>query len=286
MDVWSVNLRRMHAWQNNRAYLSTDASRRSASAIRITGRSGMERPRAASRRACCTIGSLRPAPVSASRLAGSARTGTRSPGETPEYAYSWQRQNWFVHNAAEHRAVRERVGIFEQSSFAKLLVQGRDAAALLNRIATANVDVRIGRCVYTQFLNTAGGIEADLTVTRLAADRFLVVTAAFTQTHVEAWIRNQIPAGAYCVVTDVTEAYVMLNVQGPASRALLQSLSPDDFSPAGFPFATCRDVRIGYQTLLAIRLTYVGELGWELYIPTSFALPVYDAIVAAARRMA
>ncbi len=134
---------------------------------------------------------------------------------------------------------------------------------------------------YTQFLNTAGGIEADLTVTRLAADRFLVVTAAFTQTHVEAWIRNQIPAGAYCVVTDVTEAYVMLNVQGPASRALLQSLSPDDFSPAGFPFATCRDVRIGYQTLLAIRLTYVGELGWELYIPTSFALPVYDAIVAA-----
>ena len=148
---------------------------------------------------------------------------------------------------------------------------------VLNRIATANVDVAVGRCVYTQFLNAAAGIEADLTITRLAADRFLVITAAFTQTHVEAWIRNQTPAGALCVVTDLSEAYAMLNVQGPASRALLQSLSPDDFSAAAFPFATCREVRIGYQSALAIRLTYVGELGWELYIPTSFAQPVYDA---------
>jgi heterotetrameric sarcosine oxidase gamma subunit len=177
--------------------------------------------------------------------------------------------------------VREQVGLFEQSSFAKLMIQGRDSVSVLNRIATANVDVAVGRCVYTQFLNEAGGIEADLTVTRLGDERFLVVTAAFTQTHVEAWIRNHIPPDAFCIVTDATESYVMLNVQGPASRALLQSLSPDDFSAAAFPFATCREVSIGYQSLLAIRLTYVGELGWELYIPTSFALPVYDAIVAA-----
>ena len=177
--------------------------------------------------------------------------------------------------------MRERVGLFEQSSFAKLMVVGRDAVRVLNRIATANVDVAVGRCVYTQFLNAAAGIEADLTVTRLAPDRFLVVTAAFTQTHVESWIRNSISADSFCAVVDVSDAYAMLNVQGPSSRALLQELSSDDFSAGAFPFATCREVRIGYQTLLALRLTFVGELGWELYVPTSFALPVYDALIEA-----
>jgi heterotetrameric sarcosine oxidase gamma subunit len=173
--------------------------------------------------------------------------------------------------------------VFEQSSFAKLLVAGRDAARVLNRIATAQLDVEVGRCVYTQFLNPAGGIEADLTVTRLGADRFLVVTAAFTQTQVEAHLRNAVPADACCTVTDLSDAYAMLNVQGPASRALLQSISSDDFSSGGFPFATCREVRIGYQTALALRLTYVGELGFELYIPIPFAQGVYDALIEAGK---
>ncbi len=109
--------------------------------------------------------------------------------------------------------------------------------------------------MYTQFLNTAAGIEADLTITRLAPEQFLVVTAAFTQTHVDAWIRNHIASGAFCTVCDVSDAYAMLNIQGPASRALLQAVSTDDFSPDAFPFATCREVRIGYQTALALRLT-------------------------------
>lgn len=204
-----------------------------------------------------------------------------APGQAPEYQHSWGRQNWFANNAAEHRAVRERVGIFEQSLLVKLFVQGRDAATVMSRIATANVDVAVGRCVYTQFLNERGGIEADLTVTRLAADRFLVVTPAITQTHVRSWIRGHIPAEAFCVVTDVTDAYAVLNVQGPLSRTLLQSVSQDDFSNEGFAFATAREVRIGYQTALAMRLTYMGELGWELYIPTPFALPVYDTLFAA-----
>jgi 4-methylaminobutanoate oxidase (formaldehyde-forming) len=281
MDVWSVNLRRMHAWQNNDRYL-LDRTRetlgigyqdhwpfRQWSTARGVKQSILH-DRLAAAGACF------------GESAGWERPNWYAPpGEAPVYRYSWRRQNWFEHNAAEHRAVRERVGLFEQSSFAKLLVQGRDAAAVLDRIATAKMDVAIGRCVYTQFLNESGGIEADLTVTRLAQDRFLVVTAAFTQTHVESWIRNRIPATALCVVTDMTDAYAMLNVQGPGSRALLQSLSDDDFSAAGFPFGTCREVRIGYQTLLAVRLTYVGELGWELYVPISFALPVYDALVRA-----
>ena len=165
------------------------------------------------------------------------------------------------------------------------MVQGPDALGVLNRLATANVDVAVGRCVYTQLLNEAAGIEADLTITRLATERFLVVTAAFTQPHVEAWIRNHIPEGAFCALFDATEAFAMLNVQGPASRALLQSVSTEDFSNAAFPFATCREVRIGYQSVLALRLTYVGELGWELYIPTSFAQPVYDTLIEAGKAL-
>jgi heterotetrameric sarcosine oxidase gamma subunit len=281
MDVWSVNLRRMHAWQNNRSYLLD----RTRETLGIGYQDHWPfRQWSTARGVRKSILHDRLAAVGAcfGESAGWERPNWyAAPGETPEYQYGWKRQNWFAHNAAEHLAVREQVGVFEQSSFAKLMIEGRDAMSVLNRLATANVDVAVGRCVYTQFLNETGGIEADLTVTRLRDDRFLVVTAAFTQTHVDAWIRNHIPASAFCIVTDVTEGYVMLNVQGPASRALLQSLSADDFSAAAFPFATAREVRIGYQSLLAIRLTYVGELGWELYIPTSFALPVYDAIVAA-----
>lgn len=281
MDIWSVNIRRMHPWQNNDKFL-VDRTRETLGVgyqdhwpfRQWTTARGVKKSilhdRLAAAGACFGEGSGWERP-----------NWYGKPGETPAYEYSWGRQNWFARNAEEHAAVRECVGVFEQSSFSKILVQGRDAVAVLNRIATANVDVAPGRCIYTQFLNARGGIEADLTVTRLAADRFLVLTAGFTQTHVEAWIRTNTPENAFCVVTDVTDAYAMLNIQGPASRALLQSLSPDDFSAAGFPFASCREVRIGYQTVLAIRLTYMGELGWELYIPTSFALPVYDALIQA-----
>ncbi len=281
MDVWSVNLRRTHGWQNNRRYL-VDRTRESLGIGYQDHWPFRQWTTARGVKKSILHDRLAAAGACFGESAGWERPNWyAAPGETPEYRYSWGRQNWFAHNAAEHHAVRHHVGLFEQSSFAKLLVQGRDAVRVLNRLATANMDVAVGRCVYTQFLNNSGGIEADLTVTRLREDRFLVVTAAFTQTHVEAWIRNQIPADAFCVVTDISDAYVMLNIQGPASRALLGAVSDDDFSAAAFPFATCREVRIGYQTLLAVRLTYVGELGWELYVPTSFALPVYDALIAA-----
>jgi 4-methylaminobutanoate oxidase (formaldehyde-forming) len=281
MDVWSVNLRRMHPWQDNDRFLED----RTEESLGIGYQDHWPfRQWETARNVKQSI--LHDRLAAAGACFGES-SGWERPnwyardGQQPAYAYGWGRQNWFANSAAEHAAVRGQVGVFEQSSFSKLLVQGRDAVTVLNHVSTANVDVEVGRCVYTQFLNARGGIEADLTVTRLAADRFLVLTAAFTHTHVEAWIRNSIPAGAFCVVTDVSGAYAMLNVQGPASRALLQSLSTDDFAADAFPFATAREVRIGYQTVLAIRLTYVGELGWELYIPTAFALPVYDALVAA-----
>jgi heterotetrameric sarcosine oxidase gamma subunit len=283
MDVWSVNLRRMHPWQDNDRYLQD----RTVESLGIGYQDHWPFRQPATARGV-KKGILHDRLAAAGACFGESAGWERPnwyarPGQKPGYEYGWGRQNWFSNNAEEHAAVREHVGVFEQSSFAKLLVQGVGAVKVLNRIATANVDVAIGRCVYTQFLNAAAGIEADLTITRLAADRFLVITAAFTQTHVEAWIRNQIPPGGLCLVTDVSEAYAMLNVQGPASRGLLQTLSPDDFSAAAFPFATCRQVRIGYQSALAIRLTYVGELGWELYIPASFAQSVYDQLIEAGK---
>ncbi len=204
-------------------------------------------------------------------------------GQAAVYEYDFGRQNWFENNRLEHQAVRERVGLFEQSSFAKILVQGRDAERVLNRIACADLTVPVGTVVYTQFLNIRGGVEADLTITRLAEDRYLVVTAAFTQTQVQAWIAENAPTDTCCVQTDISGAYAMLNVQGPHSRDLLASISHADFSTASFPFGTMQKVEIGYQHALAVRISYTGELGWELYIPTEMTLPVYDRIVAAGR---
>ncbi len=283
MDVWSVNIRRTHAWQNNARYLADRVVEslgigyqdhwpyRQWQSARGVKR-GILHDRLAAAGACF------------GESAGWERPNWYArPGQTPAYEYSWGRQNWFGNNAEEHRAVRERVGLFEQTSFAKLLVQGRDAERALNRIATADCRVAVGKVVYTQFLNERGGIEADLSVTRLAADRFLIVTAAFTATHVRSWLTDHIDAALHCVVTDVSDGWSMLNVQGPRSRELLSGIASGDWSNAAFPFGTAREVQIGYQSALALRLTYVGELGWELYVPVPFTLGVYDALVEAGR---
>ena len=203
------------------------------------------------------------------------------PGQAPDYEYNFGRQNWFDNNAAEHRAVREAVGMFEQSSFGKLLVQGRDAERVLNTVATADLSVPVGRVVYTQFLNQRGGVEADLTVSRLAEDKYLILTPAFTCTHIKAWLHDHTPCDAFCVVTDMSSAWAMLNLQGPNSRALLQKLSHANFDNDAFPYGTWANIEIGFQTALCMRLSYTGELGYELYIPTEMALPVYDQLVAA-----
>ncbi len=280
-DMWSVDLRRTHAWQDNDRYLQD----------RMVESLGIGYQDHWPFRQWTTARNVRKSVLHDRLAAAGACFGESAgwerpnwyakPGQKPEYEYSWGRQNWFDNNAEEHTAVREAVGVFEQSSFSKFLVQGRDAERVMNLVATANMSVPAGKVVYTQFLNEHGGIEADITVTRLAEDKYLVVTAAFTHTHVEALIRNRVPADAFCVVTDVSGAWSMLNVQGPNARALLQKIAQDDLSHAAFPFGTAKEIRIGYQTVLALRLTYVGELGWELYIPTGFTLPVYDALVEA-----
>ncbi|HEX5814748.1 MAG TPA: FAD-dependent oxidoreductase [Methylomirabilota bacterium] len=203
-----------------------------------------------------------------------------TPGVEPRYRYTYGRQNWFPCAAAEHRAVREAVGLFDQSSLAKLRLEGPEAVAALQRLCAADVDVAPGRIVYTQMLNARGGIECDLTVTRLADDAFLIVTIAAAATHDADWIRRGI-AGARATLTDVTSALTVLGVMGPRSRELLSRVTPADLSTAVFPFGASREIELGYATVRATRITYVGELGWELYVPTELAQGVYDALVAA-----
>jgi len=215
-------------------------------------------------------------------LAGWERANWFAPrGVRPEYAYSYGRQNWFDHSAEEHRAVREAVGLFDQTSFGKLLVQGPDAETALQRICAADMNVAPGRVVYTQWLNERGGIESDLTVTRLDDEHYLIVTAPACQVRDHAWLKRQIPSVARAEVVDVTSAWAVLGIMGPRSRALLETLTPDDLSNAGFPFASSREIDLGYARVRATRITYVGELGWELYIPMEFAQGVYDVIVEA-----
>ena len=200
-------------------------------------------------------------------------------GTRPEYQYSYGRQNWFDIVGEEHKAVRECVGLFDLSSFGKAVVQGRDAEAQLQRICAADVAVPLGKVVYTQFLNHRGGIEADLTVTRLAEDKYLVVTSAVSQARDFSWIRRHLEDDAFVTMNDVTSAYGVLSVMGPNSRQLISRLSDADLSNEHFPFGTCQEIEIGYAKAYALRITYVGELGWELYLPTEFTGPVFDLLM-------
>jgi len=206
-----------------------------------------------------------------------------APGSEPRYEYSYGRQNWFDACRSECLAVRDDVALFDQSCFAKYLVQGADACAILNELSTANVDVAAGRIVYTQWLNDRGGIEADLTITRLAEREFMVVTSAICQTRDLAWLKRAIEGrpDARCTVTDVTSGIAMLGVMGPRSRELLQGLSGADLSNEAHPFGHSREIEIGYARVRASRITYVGELGWELYLPTEHCLDVYEQLLEA-----
>ena len=204
-------------------------------------------------------------------------------GVKPEYEYSYGRQNWFPCADYEAKQLMTNCAFFDQHSFAKYSVEGRDACAVLNRISANNVDVEPGRIVYTQWLNERGGIEADLTVTRLAEDRFMVVTGAVPQTRDMAWLKRNTPDTAHCFASDITSGLPMIAVMGPKSRALLEKLSGADLSNTAFPFGISKEIEIGYARVRASRITYVGELGWELYIPAEFAGHVFERLWAAGK---
>lgn len=204
-----------------------------------------------------------------------------SVGEAPRDRYSFGRPGWFDAVGREHRACREAAALFDQTSFAKALIVGKDAEAALSWIAANNVAKPPGAVTYTQLLNHNGGIECDLTITRLAKDRFYVVTGTAFGTHDFDWIRRSIPEGMDARVIDVTSANSVLALMGPRAREILRSCCDDDLSNAAFPFMTAREIRLAGAPVLAIRVTYVGELGWELHIPVDFAVSVYDALVGA-----
>lgn len=204
------------------------------------------------------------------------------PGVTPTVEkLSWGRQNWFPYWQAEHQATREGVILMDMSFMAKFLVQGRDAGAFLNHLSANQVDGPSGVITYTQWLNEGGTLEADLTVTKLDEERFWVVASDTAHRHVETWMRRHIPSSSHVFVTDVTSGYAQINIQGPRSRELLQRVTTSDLSHAAFPFRTAREIDIGFARALCIRITYLGELGYELYIPTEQAVHVYDRIVEA-----
>ncbi len=206
-------------------------------------------------------------------------------GHKPEVEkLSWGRQNWFPWWEAEHHATREGVILMDMSFMCKFLVQGRDAGRALNYISGNNVDGKTGMITYTQWMNKTGKLEADLTVTKLEEDKFFVVVTDTQLRHAETWMKRNIPGDAHAFVTDVTSSYGQLNIQGPKSRALLQSLTTADLSNDAFPFRTAREIDIGYARVLLVRITYLGELGYELYIPTEQATHVYDRLIEAGKK--
>ena len=202
-------------------------------------------------------------------------------GEVPEDRYSFGRQNWFGPVGREHQAARERVAVFDQTSFVKFMMTGGDAEAALSWIAANDVAKPPGHLVYTQMLNARGGIECDLTAGRLSEDEFYIVTGTGFATHDFDWISRSIPQGLDARLVDVTSSTSVLAVMGPRSRDVLATLTDDDLSNAGFPFGRVRRVSLAGAPVLALRVTYVGELGWELHVPVEFAASVYESIMAA-----
>ena len=279
-DLWDVDIRRMSPHQNRKTYLYD----------RVSEAMGLLYAMHWPYRQYETARGIKVTPLYMrlkengacfGEVAGWERANWFAPkGVTPKYEYSFKRQNWFAHSAAEVKATREKVALFDQSTFAKFLVRGADAERELQRICAADVAVAPGRAVYTQWLNPRGGIEADLTVTRLAEDSYMVVTAAATAGRDLHWLRGNVARDARVLIDDVTNSQAVLGVMGPNSRALLQPLSDTDLGNEAFPFGTSREITIGNVRLRATRISYMGELGWELYVPSEFATGLFDTLLA------
>ncbi|WP_054312060.1 FAD-dependent oxidoreductase [Mesorhizobium sp. 1M-11] len=281
MDLWPVDIRRFASFNNNPRFLHD----------RVKETLGLHYAMPWPNRELDLARPLRRSPLYEILKAKGAVFGSKmgwervnwfaSAGETAATEYSFGRQNWHEAVGREMKATREAVAVFDQTSFAKILVQGRDACAVLNRLCGADIDVAVGRSVYTGMFNARGGYESDLTVLRLADDRFLVVTGSAQPVRDFDWISSNIPDGAHAVLTDVTSSYAILGLMGPNARTILSRISSADLCEAAFPFATHRQIDVGYGVCIANRMTYVGELGWELIVPTELAVGVYEALFRA-----
>lgn len=276
-DLWEVDIRRAQPYQRNRRYLRE----------RVSETLGLLYADHFPYRQPATARGVRRSPLHEHLKARGAVFGEVAgweranwfarEGQEREYRYSWKRQNWFDNNRAEHMAVREGVGLFDMTSFGKIRVEGRDALPFLQKLCANDLAVEPGRIVYTPMLNARGGIESDLTVTRLSETAFLLVVPGATLQRDLAWLRKHL-GGEFVVVTDVTAAESVLVLMGPQAREVITRISPDDFSNEGFPFGTAREIAIGMGLARAHRVSYVGELGWELYVSADQTAHVFEAL--------
>jgi 4-methylaminobutanoate oxidase (formaldehyde-forming) len=279
MDLWSVDIRRFAPWANERVFLRE----------RVAEILGLHYQMAWPNREFETGRGLRKSPLHEQLAARGARFGVKNGWERPNWfarngvrpalEYSFGRQNWFECHAAEHRTARENVAVFDQTGFSKFLLKGRDVVPLLQRLCGNNVDVSVGRAVYTGMFNARGGFESDLTVMRLAVDEYYIITGTSQTVRDFNWIARNITT-EHVELKDVTNDYSVISVMGPNSRRLLSGVSSADLSNAAFPFLTARNIEIGKASVRAVRITYVGELGWELHVPVEQASLVYESLMA------
>ena len=279
-DLWEADIRRAQPFQKNRRYLRE----------RVSETLGLLYADHFPYRQVETARGVRRSPLHEHLKARGAVFGEVAGWERPNwfanegqervYRYDWKGQNWFDNHRAEHMAVRESVGLFDMASFGKIRVEGRDACAFLQRVCANDVDVPAGRLVYTQMLNSRGGIECDLTVTRLSETEFLLIVPAATLQRDLSWLRRHL-GDEFAVITDMTAAESVLVVMGPKARELMNKVSPNDFSNENHPFGWAKEIEIGLGLARAHRVTYVGELGWELYVSTDQAAHVFETLADA-----
>lgn len=283
-QLWPVDVRRYFPWQRNMKYLHD----RVVESVGILYEHHYpNRQRVTARPVICSPihDRLKDNGACFSMIAGWERADWFAPeGVEAVHKYDWRSPNWLPHQKEEHLAVRHGVGMYDLSSMGNFLVQGKDAEAVLQNLCTNDISGKPGTVVYTPMVNDKGGFETDVTVTKIDEGTFFIVTAAGTTIRDLDYIKRRIPEDAICTITDVTHGYAMLAIMGPKSRDLLQDLTGDDMSNEAFPFSTAKEIDIAYARAIAVRMSYVGELGWELYIPSHFTLAVFDAIMAAGKK--
>ena len=283
IDLWEVDIRRMMPFQKNKNYLRT----------RVSETLGLLYADHFPYRQFETGRNIKRSPIHFHLEKQGACFGETSGWERPnwflnenelsqkkipEYKYSWKRQNWFSNSADEHKAIRNSVGLFDLSSFGKIRLSGKDSEDFLQKICGNNIAVPIGKIVYTQFLNDDGGIESDVTITRLSSDEFIIVTPAATIQKDLNWIKNHIPTDAHCFSYDATSSEAVISIMGPNSRKFLQPLILNSLDNEDFPFGHAKEIEIGMSIARAHRISYVGELGWEIYISSDMAAHVFEQI--------
>ncbi len=278
-QLWPVDVRRWFPWQQNSKYLHD----------RVTESVGIlyeqhypNRQRATARPVICSPihDRLKDNGAAFSMIAGWERADWFAPeGVEAVHKYDWKNPNWLPYQKEEHLAIRHGVGMYDLTSMGKFMVQGRDAQSVLQNICTNDVSGAPGTVVYTPVVNERGGFETDITVTKIDEETFFIVTAAGTPIRDLDYIKRRTPKDAICTIIDVTHGYSMLAIMGPKSRDLMADITGADLSNEAFPFSTAQEIDIAYTRAIAVRMSYVGELGWELYIPTNFTLAAFDTIM-------